>query len=304
MTGYFLRHIQVFLSSLGQLARSPGSTLMTVCAIGITLALPTLLYLLVNDVESITRNWEGRPQISVFLNQDVSDQNAADLADELSSRAEVGKSQLISSDEALAEFKRHSDFGMALEILEDNPLPASIVLHIQSPYDNTSAIENLVAEIDGLAEVDFAQWDVAWVKRLHLLLNLAERAVTVLAVLLVLAVVVIISNTVRLSILNKREEIEIMKLIGATERFIRRPFLYSGAVQGLLGALLAGATVAVCIKLLEDPVAELVVLYHGDFSASGIDLRTFCILLLAGSSLGWLAARAAVGRYLSQIEPE
>ena len=301
---YFVRHAQVLLSSLGQLARAPGSTLMTVCAIGITLALPTLLYLLVENVENVSRNWQGRAQVSVFLKMDATTQQAQDLERELAQRAEVESSQLITAQQALEEFRAQSGFGMALDILSDNPLPASILLHLNSDYDQPAAIEGLVTEINSRSEVDLAQWDMAWIKRLHVILKLVERSVTLLAVLLVLAVVIIISNTIRLAIMNRRDEIEIMKLIGATERFIRRPFLYGGVLQGLLGALCAGAIVSVCVRLLQDPIAELVMLYHGDFTTSGIDVRAFGALLIAGAALGWLAARAAVGRYLRKIEPK
>ena len=301
---YFVRHAQVLLSSLGQLARAPGSTLMTVCAIGITLALPTLLYLLVENVENVSRNWQGRAQVSVFLKLDTTTHQAQNLEKELAQRAEVESSQLITAQQALEEFRAQSGFGVALDILSDNPLPASILLHLNSDYNQPSAIEGLIAEINSRPEVDLAQWDMAWIKRLHVILKLVERSIVLLAVLLVLAVVIIISNTIRLAIMNRRDEIEIMKLIGATERFIRRPFLYGGVLQGLLGALCAGAIVSVCVRLLRDPVAELVMLYHGDFTTSGIDLRAFAALIVAGAALGWLAARAAVGRYLNKIEPK
>lgn len=303
MIGYFLRHAQVLMSSLGQLARTPGSTLMTVCAIGITLALPTLLYLLVNNVEDITRDWQGRAQVSVFLKQEVALETARSMERELSLRPEVETTELISADQALSEFKAQSGFGAALGILGENPLPASIVLHLGRGFEDPEAIEQLVQRIAARPEVDLAQWDMAWVQRLHVILMLIQRGVTVLAVLLVLAVVIIISNTIRLAISNRRDEIEIMKLIGATEGFVRRPFLYGGVLQGLLGALCASAIVFVCIALLRGPVAQLVSLYHADFDTSGIDLKLVVTLLAAGATLGWLAAWAAVGRYLRQIEP-
>lgn len=276
---------------------------MTVLAIGITLALPTLLYLLVENVENISRNWQGRAQISIFLKLDTTIESARDLQQDLFERPEIESSRLITAQQALDEFKNQSGFGAALDILSDNPLPASILLHLKRDHDHPDVIEKLVEETQANPEVDLAQWDMAWIKRLHVILKLVQRAVLMLAVLLVLAVVIIISNTIRLAIMNRRDEIEIMKLIGATGSFIRRPFLYGGVLQGLLGALCAGAIVSACIGLLENPVGELVMLYHGDFSTSGLNLRAFITLLLAGSGLGWLAARAAVGRYLEQIEP-
>lgn len=303
MKGYLLRHAQVFTASLGQMARAPGSTLMNVCAIGITLALPTLLHLLVDNVESVTRDWQGRAQVSVFLVKDTPTEAARTLERTLAARPEIEKSELITAEQALHDFKAQSGLGAALEILDENPLPASIVLHVGTGYDDPAAIERLVGEIEVRPEVDLAQWDMAWVQRLHVILRLLERAVAVLAVLLVLAVVIIITNTIRLAILNHRDEIEIMKLIGATEGFVRRPFLYSGAMQGLLGALCATGIVTACLALLAGPVAELVSLYHGGFRGTGMSAKLVLTLLVAGSALGWLAARVAAGRYLRQIEP-
>ncbi len=304
MIGYFLRHAQVLLASLGQLARAPGSTLMTVCAIGITLALPTLLYLLVDNIETMSRSWGGRVQVSIFLKQNVSMEDAQSLQQDVLRKSEIQSSQLITADQALAEFKTQSGFGRALDLLGENPLPASIVVRFNDEYSNPAIIEELLAGLQTRPEVDFAQWDMAWVQRLYVILKLVQRAVFVLAALLGLAVVIIISNTIRLAILSRRDEIEIMKLIGATDRFIRRPFLYGGAIQGLLGALLAMVVVSVSLQLLDGPVVELVALYRGNFVTSGISGRTLSILLVTGCGLGWLAARATVGRYLRQIEPK
>jgi cell division transport system permease protein len=293
----------VLLSSLGQLARAPGSTLMTVCVIGITLALPAMLYLLVDNTKSVIRNWQGRPQVSVFLKSDVTGDEALLLKAELAGRPEADSVELITADQALDEFKTRSGFGEALDILSDNPLPASIVIHISEEVSEAAVIEAMVGDIESRSEVDMAQWDLAWVKRLHVILKLVQRAVIILAALLCLAVIIIVSNTIRLAVLHHREEIETMKLIGATDRFIRRPFLYGGTIQGLLGSAAAIVIVYVCLGLLDGPIAELLSLYHGGFSMSGINSRTVSLLLAAGGVLGWFAARTAVGRHLRRIEP-
>lgn len=303
MTEYLLRHAQVLLASLGQLVHSPGSTLMTVCVIGITLALPAMLYLLVDNTKSVIRNWQGRPQVTVFLKHDVSGEQARLFGQELAQRSEIASIELITADQALDEFKARSGFGQALNLLSENPLPASIVAHISDEMGDASSIEELVREIETRAEVDLAQWDLAWVKRLHVILKLVQRVVIVLAVLLCVAVIIIVSNTIRLAILHRRDEIETMKLIGATDRFIRRPFLYGGMIQGLLGAVCAIVIVYVSLSLLDGPIAELLALYHGGFALSGINSRTITLLLAAGAVLGWLAARMAVGMQLRRIEP-
>lgn len=304
MTEYLLRHAQVLLSSLGQLARAPGSTLMTVCVIGITLALPAMLYLLVDNTKSVIHNWRGRPQVSVFLKPHVSEQDARRLRQELALGAGVESVELITADQALEEFKVRSGFGQALDMLSENPLPTSIIVHFSYDAGDPATMETVVEGIQNRPGVDMAQWDLAWVERLHVILKLIQRSVIVLAALLGLAVVIIVSNTIRLAVLNHREEIETMKLIGATDRFIRRPFLYGGVIQGVLGAICAIIIVSVCLNLLDGPIAELIALYHGGFAMSGINLRTITLLLAAGGALGWLAARAAVGRHLRRIEPQ
>ena len=303
MKAYLLRHAQVLLSSLGQLARAPGSTLMTVCAIGITLALPAMLYLVVENAQNAIRNWQGRPQVSVFLNKEVTTDQARHLRGELAGRSEFTDVSLITAEEALEEFKTRSGFGKALDILSENPLPASIIVHISDDVADTAVIESMVADLAARPEVEMAQWDLEWVKRLHVIMKVVQRSVVVLAALLCLAVVIIVSNTIRLAVLNRREEIATMKLVGATDRFIRRPFLYGGMIQGLLGAACAVIVIYVCLGLLEGPTAELLVLYHGGWAMAGINARTLSILLVSGGALGWLAARAAVGRHLRAIEP-
>lgn len=303
MKEYLLRHAQVLLSSLGQLVRAPGSTVMTVCVIGITLALPAMLYLLVDNTKSVVRNWQGRPQISVFLKKETPREEARRMAEELTGRSESHHVSLVTAEQALTEFKARSGFGQALDILAENPLPDTIIVHISDDATDAEVIEAMVGEIESRPQVDMAQWDLAWVKRLHVILKLAQRAVLLLAALLCLAVVIIVSNTIRLAVLNRREEIETMKLIGATDRFIRRPFLYGGTIQGLLGAACAIVIIYVCLGLLDGPIAELLALYHGSYAVSGINTRTVLLLLTAGGALGWLAARMAVGRHLRRIEP-
>lgn len=300
---YLLRHTQVLLACLGQLARVPGSTLLTVSAIGITLALPTILYLLVENVRILTGDWHGKAQASLFLKHKVSSVTAESLAHSLQRRPEISSIQLISAERALEEFKADSGYGRALDVLGENPLPSSIIIEFAAGID-LPAIQSMVSEFETLPEVDMAQWDMAWIERLQVILKLIQRAVWVLATLLGIAVVIIISNTIRLAIIDRREEIELMKLIGATDGFIRRPFLYVGVIQGFFGALLATIVSAGCLNLVQGPLLDLLSLYQGGFSTSGISVTTFILLLATGCSLGWLAAHAAVGRYLRQIEPE
>lgn len=299
---WLLRHAQVAVASLGTLARSPVASAMTIAVIGITLALPAGLYLVIHNVERVTRGIDPGGQVSLFLKQDVSEPVAERLAERVKKLPGVARVEHISRAQALAEFKRLSGFGEALAALDRNPLPAVIVVH---PFAGAPAdeIERLAADLKRLEPVDSVQLDLEWVRRLHAMLGIAERATAMLAGLLSLAVLLTVGNTIRLAILNRREEIEVIKLVGGTNGFIRRPFLYAGVLQGFLGALTAWAILGGSLLALRGPIAALADLYGSEFSLTGLNLTATVTLLAAGSLLGWLGSRIAVGRHLRAIEP-
>ena len=300
---YLLRHAQTALYAAGQLARAPLASLMTISVIGISLALPTGLYTVLDNLQRLSGGWSGGAQISLFLKKNASDQQARLLAEKLRKRPDVASVAYISPDEALAEFRKHSGFGEALDALPGNPLPGVLLVDPVSTSADPGAIQTLRGELAREAAVDLAQLDLAWVKRLHQILALARRGVILLGGLLALAVLLTIGNTIRLAILNRRDEIEIIKLIGGTSAFVRRPFLYSGSLQGLAGAWLGALLVNAGIWALQGPVSELALLYGSGFRISALDLRGFGLLTLTGALLGWLGSRLAVGRHLSRIEP-
>lgn len=299
---YFLRHVQVAVASLGTLMRSPVASAMTIAVIGITLALPTGLYLAIHNLERVTRGIDPGGQISLFLKQDVSDSAAERLVERVKKLRGVARVEYVPRAQALAEFKRLSGFGEALSALDRNPLPAVIVVH---PFAGArpDEVEGLVAELRRLEPVDSAQLDLEWVRRLHAMLAVAQRATAMLAGLLGLAVLLTVGNTIRLAILNRREEIEVIKLVGGTNGFIRRPFLYAGLLQGLLGAVTAWVVLGIGQLTLRGPIGDLSALYGSEFFLVGLDPAASTILLATGSVLGWLGSRIAVGRHLRAIEP-
>ena len=303
MKNYLLRHLQVFFFSLGQLARAPFASLMTVSVIGITLALPVGLYLLMHNLEQVSAGWDSGAQISLFLKRGVSEKSARALAHRIEARKQVRTVRYLSAEDALDEFKRLSGFGEALDALDRNPLPPVLIVTPQADQAQPAALDRLLAELRRYGDVDLAQLDLEWVKRLQVILRLAQRGVWLLATLLGLAVVLTIGNTIRLAILNRRDEIEVIKLIGGTNAFIRRPFLYSGLLQGLLGAAMAWLIVGAGLSLLSGPVADLATLYGSGFRARGLGLQGGLALLGAGAALGWAGSRIAVGRHLRDIEP-
>lgn len=297
---YLLRHAQVLFAALGQLARAPLATALTLAAIGITLALPSGLYVMLNNLERLSAGWERSTQISLFLKRDISEAGAHKLAQQVRALPTVTGVDFISRETAFAEFKRDSGFGAALNALDSNPLPA--VLIVRPAASDPLAIETLVASLARLPGVDLAQLDIEWLRRLASLLQLAERGVLLLAVLLSLAVLLIIGNTIRLVVVTRQTEIEIVQLVGGTPAFIRRPFLYTGLLQGLFGGLLAWLLVDASLLFLNGPAQELAGLYGSGFGLTGLGLGAGTTLALGGAALGWAGARLAVGQQLRRFD--
>ncbi|MCU7797742.1 MAG: permease-like cell division protein FtsX [Candidatus Thiodiazotropha sp. (ex Semelilucina semeliformis)] len=297
------RHAQVALASLGRLFNNSLGSFMTCAVIGIALALPIGLHVILNNLQSISGGWDSGASISLFLQQTVSDDQAASLAEKLRLHQRIEKVELVTKQAALAEFRRLSGFGEALEALDNNPLPALLVIQPKTDYTSAETAQLLVRELGLLPEADIVQLDLQWVRRLQAITVIAQRAVLVLATLLGLAVLLIIGNTIRLEIQNRRAEIEITKLIGATNAFIRRPFLYTGFWYGLFGGIIAWLMVAISVTLLRGPVANLASLYESAFDLSSLGWLNVISLLAASAVLGLVGSWLAVGKHLSAVEP-
>jgi len=302
MSNHLLRHLQAALFSLGQLVRTPLASLMTIAVIGIALALPGGLYVMIDNMLRVSSSWDTTARISIFLNMSVPESRAKYLASRIEKIPAVANVEYVSPNAALEEFKRLSGFGETLNTL-DNPLPAVILVTPRSEAANDKDLQALVLRLKKNSEVDLVQLDLQWVRRLNALLEIARRGATLLGVVLAAAVLLIIGNTIRLMVLNRRDEIEVIKLVGGTNAFIRRPFLYSGIYQGLFGALAAWALIGGSLALLKGPITNLALLYGSDFSVQGLTWQTSGALLLSGAVLGWIGSRIAVGRHLSEIEP-
>lgn len=304
VNAYFTHHLWVLVSSLGQLWRTPFATFMTAAVIGIALALPAGLHVLLQNVQRLSTGWEGTAQMSLFIKQDVSEAQIQSLTKKLRNWEGVADVRYISREQALAEFRELSGFGGALDSLDENPLPAVLIVRPTSKAAEPAQMELLLARVRDLEPVDLAQLDMEWVRRLSGIIELGKRGVLLLAGLLAMAILLVVGNTIRLTILNRRDEIVITKLIGATNAFIRRPFLYTGFWYGFMGAVLAWLLVGILLGLLSDPVSRLSFLYNSQFSLGGLDLETTAILLGSGILLGLLGSWLAVGRHLQAIEPK
>lgn len=303
LSTYLLRHAQTLVYALGQMSRRPFSTLMTVAVIGIALAMPAGLHVLLKNVQTVLSGWDSAAQISLFLHKDTPEGDAVALADRLRAQPEIASVDYISATQAMEEFRRLSGFGDALKALEENPLPPVLVVHPVLQQQDPAQLQMLVSKLRAEHTVDLAQLDMEWVKRLYGLMDIGRRGVWVLASLLALAVLLVVGNTIRLAIQNRRDEIVITKLIGGTDAFIRRPFLYTGFWYGMLGGIIGFVLVEASLWVLAGPVNSLAGLYNSGFRLAGMDFTTVGALLLGGMLLGLGGSWLAVGRHLRAIEP-
>ena len=303
MGTYFSRHAQVLIGSLGRLAHQPIAALMTMGVIAVALALPLFLSLLLQNARSATGNWNEAYNLSVYMDKKAGAARATSLAKQLRQRGDVAAVRIITAEQALAEFRSDSGFGSALDALEDNPLPDTLVVTPTLAASTPQGTESLKVAIAAMSDVQTVQIDTEWVKRLHAMLDLLRRVVLLTGGLLGLGIVLIVSNTIRLDILNRRAEIEVMKLVGASDGFTRRPFLYAGIWYGLGGGLLALMLVAVASTVLARPVANLAFLYGSAFSLEGLKIVTALAVLGLAVGLSWIGSWLAATRHIRAIEP-
>ena len=297
------RHLQALLGSLGRLARSPLATLLTLLVIALALALPAALRLFVTNAQAATGNFANAVELSVYLKTDVPLAKAQQLAQAAQQRREVAAVQLISAEQGLEDFRTYSGFGDALAALKENPLPH--VLHVRPRPEDSSpaALEALRHYFSAWPEVDVVQVDSEWVMRFNAILEVLRRLLLIAAALLGVGVLAVVGNTIRLEIAARRAEIEVTKLVGGSNAFVRRPFLYTGVLYGLGGALLAWGIMALAIAVLGESVANLARLYGSRYLLRGPTLEEIGVLLAAGVVLGWLGAWISAARHLRSIEP-
>jgi cell division transport system permease protein len=303
LNNYLLRHVQTMLFSLGQLWRQPFASLMTITVIGIALALPAGLYVLLQNINKVSDQWDTASQITLFLQQDINSKQTKNLTKKLQDWPEISLINYQSSEQSLAEFRQLSGLGSLLDSLPNNPLPAIIMITPAKKSLHADAIGSLLARLEELPQVEQAQLDMEWLQRLRSINKSIQRGITILGVLLSLSVILVIGNTIRLAILNRQSEIRVMKLVGATDRFVRRPFLYTGLWYGILGGLFAWSILVLTMGLISGPIHELVSQYDSDFSLQWFAIDMFMTLPTVGLSLGVLGAWLAVGRHIHSIEP-
>ena len=297
------RHAQTLVGALGRMAQTPVATAMTMAVIGIALVLPLLLNVMLTNVRSATADWSQATDLSVYVEPRAGTARAQAIAKQLRARGDVTAVRLITADEALTQFRSASGFGKALDALTDNPLPQTLVVTPADSAARPANVEALRSAITAMADVQTVQVDTQWVARLHGIMVLLGRIVWLTGALLAAGVVLVIGNTIRLDILNRATEIEVMKLVGATDGFTRRPFLYSGIGYGLGGGLLALALCAAAVGLLGKPVAHLSGLYGSQFQLRGLGWAEMGAVLVMAVLLGWLGSWLAATRHIRRISP-
>ena len=282
---------------------NPLSNLMTVLVIAIALALPAGLQVLLDNGKSLSQSWDGASRISLYLKTDLQESKLNQIATQLRAKVEVESVEVITQAQALEDFKQSAGFAGALSQLDSNPLPPVLVVQPKVEYSTPIASETLLADFKTIPDVELAKLDLDWVRKLYAMLQLAEKAASALGVALGLAVLLIVGNTIRLSVQNRREEIEVVKLVGATDAFIRRPFLYTGFWYGLLAGITCWLLLTASLAWLEAPVANLAGLYQSQFQLNGLSFGQSFQLLGISCGLGLLGSWMSVGRHIRQIEP-
>lgn len=301
MTRILALHLGVLHTVLRRMFASRLAGFLNILVIGIALSLPAGMYLLLQNAQELAAQFSGTPQISLFLEMNANTEEIDRLSQQLAQHPGVASVEFVARAQALEQLRQNTELSDLIGGLEQNPLPDAFVVH-PKPGDAKS-LDALRGELAKLNRVKEAQLDSAWAYKLEALLKFWRVGVLIFASLLSLALIAITFNTIRLQILTQRDEIEIAKLIGATDGFVRRPFLYFGATQGLLGGIMAWLIVTASLLLLNEPLYELSHLYSSQFTLHPLSFGDSLSLLLFSIYLGWLGAWLSVARHLSRIEP-
>ncbi len=295
-------HKSTAKQSLLRLLLTPLPSVMTLAVLAIALALPGLMFVGLKNIHQLSGEWKGDPRISLYLQQTLPAEEAERFSQTMLLRTDLAAVELVTKEQGLHEFQRISGFSDVLAFLDKNPLPAVVVVQ---PFDNQKTeLVALQKELSSLPEVEEAVLDMVWVERLASFVELANRVVLVLGALLALSVLLVVGNTIRLSIENRKDEIQVAKLVGATDAWVKRPFIYTGFWFGLIGAFIAWLFVQISLLLINTPVGELAALYQSDFTLQGLGFVDSLSLIGVGIFLGLFGARLAVGRHLREIEPQ
>lgn len=302
MKQWLNQHLQALQLVISRMRRNAGAAIMMCCVMGVTLCLPGILYIIVDNLNRLAGDIQSEPRISLFLKLDSTPGTIAKLDKQLQNHPEIKSYRFVNKDTAWQQLQENSGTADVAGDLEKNPLPDAYF--VQPKTLDPAAVDHLQKEMQQWPGVELAQVDANWVKRLYSLLQLGKKAILVLAALLGFALIAIIGNTIRLQILTQREEIEVSKLMGATDNFIRRPFLYAGAFYGLGGGLAAWLLLAGVITIFNYSVTDIAAQYASNFHLQLPLWQVNLGLIISAIGLGWLGSYIAVGRSLAQFNPK
>lgn len=296
------QHLQSLVFSLGLYFKNPLNNILTTLVLAIAIALPLGFYVFIDNISRITKTWDNSVQIMLFLKQDVDQKTAEALQAKLEQKASIERITLITKEQALEDYQRLSGFNDVLMGLDYNPLPIVLLIDPVKSIDMNTIGKDLIPSLRELPEADLAEYDRQWVKKLFSLIEIFKRIVLIISALFALAVILIVGNTIRLMVFNRKDEIKITKLFGATDAFIRRPFLYTGFWHGLIAGIIAWAIITISLFLVAPPIDSLANLYSYNFSIHhpGI-LEVFCLLFIS-FLLGVIGSWQSVNRHLKEIE--
>ena len=302
LSNYLQQHRLALQSAVYRMGKSQMATIMTIVVIGIALALPATLKVFLSNAEQFQGDVDQQAQITVFLKAAVHGERVSKLVKTLNERQDIDSIEYISPQAAFDEFKQLSGFAQALEGLKRNPLPGLLIIYPKI-NDQQGQLDKLVTHLREMPESDSVQLDKEWLQRLFAILDLIRQASLLITVFLIIAVIMVVGNTIRLMSQSYRDEIEVNKLVGATDSFVRRPFLYTGVLYGLFGALIAWTLITISLLWLNPGINQLSSLYHGAFDVQGLNLDDTLTLLATGILLGFGGSWIAVGRFLRETNP-
>ncbi|HHF7366941.1 TPA: permease-like cell division protein FtsX [Legionella bozemanae] len=297
-------HLQAAIQSLNLLCRRPLATMMTSLVIAIALALPALFWVFSDNIAKLTASWQKGGHISLYLKPGLSEAEQQLVLQKVRETDGVAQVSLKSSRDGLSELTQQEGMQDIMRYLPENPLPAVVDVVPALIIDSPAKLDLLARKLQTIAQVENAKVDMEWISRLHALLGFAAKFADALLALLAMAVIMIVGTTLRLALHSRQEEIQVLKLIGAKDPFILRPFLYSGVWYGALGAVFAVFMVNIFIFSLEAAVDQLAVAYQMHYPLKSLSVRQILLLVLFAVILGWMGARLSVKRQLASIEPQ
>lgn len=303
LRAYGRDHLRSLVFSLGKLYRQPFATTLALMMVAIALALPACLHVLLDNFQAVSHKWHDAGQITLFLKDETSANTITRLRARFADHAKIESAEYISAEDALKELRDHSEFRHLLDGLQENPLPPVFILTPTADAKDAGSLGHLRNELQTFPEIEYVQLDIQWLQRLRAITDIVRRAVIIIGFMLAISVLLVVGNSIRLDIENRREEIEVAKLIGATNQFICRPFLYGGMWYGLLGGALALLLVLTVLLLISQPIQNLIRLYNSNFQLMFPSVSQGLALVALSIGLGLFGSWLAVRRHISRIEP-